>query len=505
MSAHAEAAATWSGAPAEAKAGSSFEGAHACVDCGATPGSAAARAGCVHRGRWHSSFQDCNPRCAWKLGRANLGQCHFSCCYVTDPNASSCPANPTHRFAGAPAPSTSHTAEGSLFGVRDCPRYVVDLEAPAKERWQHVISDFADQLPSVVSMAEDILGDGIVASLASSIFAAAAKLGRVHLGDELKGIAKASGVPLGRVVLLQIAYEAFAACTSIIVDGPEGHPLHIRTMDWEMPELQPLTIEVDFMRRGQVVCRATTWAGYVGVLTGLRCNGFSVSVNYRRSKLGDENGVAGVLQNIKRGVAGHWPVSFLVREVLETETTFCGAVDALRMSELMAPVYLTIAGCNAGEGCVLARDREGASEDTTLEQDSSVSEALWHRRDSGGSGGGCASVVQTNMDIWRCDNDDENDDWQDICDSRARRRFAKAALSSLTSPPTMEDLWCLVSVAPCKAHDTVYTTAMVPTTSELVTRVRPTRAQQRAGRNRWAKALHSNKYERRRGPGATRQ
>ena len=28
------------------------------------------------------------------------------------------------------------------------------------------------------------------------------------------------------------AYEAFAACTSIVVEGKDGDPLHIRTMDW---------------------------------------------------------------------------------------------------------------------------------------------------------------------------------------------------------------------------------------------------------------------------------
>ena len=47
-----------------------------------------------------------------------------------------------------------------LFGVRDCPRYVVDLDAPPSERWNEVIKDFADQLPGVVAMTEDILGSG---------------------------------------------------------------------------------------------------------------------------------------------------------------------------------------------------------------------------------------------------------------------------------------------------------------------------------------------------------
>jgi hypothetical protein len=476
---------------------------HACADCGATPNSA--RAGCVHRGAWHSSLTDCSPRCAWKLGRSRqLGACHYSCCFSTDQNEPQCAANPTHSYAPSAPPSRQ---QQPLFGVRDCPRYVVDLDAPASERWAHVVKDYVSLLPSVVSMAEDILGTGVVASLTTGLFATAARMGRVHYGEEIQGIAKTTGVPLGRVVLLQIAYEAFAACTSIVVDGPDGHPLHIRTMDWEMPELQPLTIEVDFVKGGTLVHRATTWAGYVGVLTGLRADGFSVSVNYRRTKMGDENGVAGVLQNLKRGLAGHWPVSFLVREVMETETEYQQAVDALRMSELMAPVYLTIAGTRKGEGIVLARDREAVEVGTPMEADPAVSETLAAVTAGGTKAGG---VVQANMDIFMCDRDEDEDDWQDICDSRTRRGFAKAALASGGSGAggviTMRDLWGLMSFAPCKAHDTVYTVAMVPKTSELVTRVRPTRAQRQAGKKRWKHVrVAAGGRQPRAGSGATRQ
>lgn len=455
---------------------------HICSACGASPGSALAASGCVHRGRWHSSFTDCNPRCAWKLGRSNLGQCHYSCCFSTDID-SMCQANRTHAFAGVPAPD-SVTSSLPLFGVRDCPRYVVDLDAPPEERWNHIVRDYSDELASVVSLTEDILGTGLVANLTTGIFAAAAKLGRVHYGDELKGIAKSCGISLGRVVLLQIAYEAFAACTSIVVNGCDGHPLHIRTMDWDMHELQKLTIEVDFVRgSSNILYRATTWVGYVGILTGLRTDGFSISVNYRRTKSGDQNGVAGVLENLKRGIVGHWPVSFLVREVLETESSFQGAVDALRMSELMAPVYFTIAGTRPGEGLVLSRDREAVPEGTPMRDDLSISETLGVKN----------SVVQTNMDIPLCDADRESDDWQDICDSRLRRKFAKTALScgglnGDINSITMEDLWCLVSFAPCKAHDTVYSTSMVPKTGQLVTRVYATNEQKKAGKKRWKHA-----------------
>ena len=81
-----------------------------------------------------------------------------------------------------------------------------------------------------------------------------------------------------------MVYEASTTCTSIVVEHSEnGKPIHIRTMDWELPFLKPLTIDVVYTRNNQIVANATTWAGYVGVLTGMAfCDTpFSVSVNYR--------------------------------------------------------------------------------------------------------------------------------------------------------------------------------------------------------------------------------
>ena len=63
------------------------------------------------------------------------------------------------------------------------------------------------------------------------------------------------------------------------------------------------------------------------------------------------------------------------------------------------------------------------------------------------------------------------------------------------------DLWKLVSFAPCKAHDTVYTTSMVPRTGELVTRVYPTRKQRAAGKKKFKGVQVGSSG----GGGATRQ
>lgn len=91
---------------------------------------------------------------------------------------------------------------------------------------------------------EEIVPSSFLISLVESTLNTATFFGSVKYKEELKSIARLLGINPGRVIMLQLAYEAFAACTSIVTMSDAGHPIHIRTMDWEMPQLQPLTIEV---------------------------------------------------------------------------------------------------------------------------------------------------------------------------------------------------------------------------------------------------------------------
>ncbi len=80
-----------------------------------------------------------------------------------------------------------------------------------------------------------------------------------------------------------------------------------------------------------------------------------MSVNYRKvSRTLSERGL-GLVGNMTRGLGASWPVSFLVREVLETETEYSDAVRALKDSDLMASTYIIVAGAKAGEGEVITR------------------------------------------------------------------------------------------------------------------------------------------------------
>jgi hypothetical protein len=55
----------------------------------------------------------------------------------------------------------------------------------------------------------------------------------------------------------------------------EARMLHFRTLDWGMDPLRGVLVQLEFVRSGsrdpeEVLARTVTYAGFVGVLTGVR-------------------------------------------------------------------------------------------------------------------------------------------------------------------------------------------------------------------------------------------
>jgi hypothetical protein len=97
----------------------------------------------------------------------------------------------------------------------------------------------------------------------------------------MKGIAAVAGVPLHLVIAFNTFLDMMMGCTSgTAPSGRTGEILHFRSLDWDMEELRPLVIQVEFTRSGSIVARAVTYAGYTGILTGVRRE-LSISLNYR--------------------------------------------------------------------------------------------------------------------------------------------------------------------------------------------------------------------------------
>ena len=355
----------------------------------------------------------------------------------------------------------------------DCPTYIIDLDTPPEKRWSHIIPDFKDKIPLATKLADEMLGNA--ASTMMTVLSLAQYTGRVAHCRELQGIANETGMQLGKVLLLQLAYEAFAACTSVIVNG-DDHPVHIRTMDWAMPILKKLTIQLEFQKNGKTLFTGTTWAGYIGILTGMKARAFSVSINYRHTHGASVSPKRSFMRNIYRCALGYWPIGYLVRDVLNSEYNYNKAVCKFMNAELISPTYITICGTRKNQGMVISRNccpRDNI--------DGNVQTLLCD-----------GDLVQANADHWCCEDDFKKicneEEWDDASESKYRRKFVIDSLETSTNKSSYETLSLIMATDPCFSDEiTIYTSMMVPAESCMDTWVNVKKSAQSKGKRTFSK------------------
>lgn len=241
------------------------------------------------------------------------------------------------------------------FKYRDVPRFSVDLDADPSTRWNAIIDVYKYRCKRVLDIVELTGISGTVLSWIVNYYST-----NVYYIEELKGISKRAEIPLDKLILMQLCYEMYSCCTSVIINTVDD-TVHYRTMDWQMEGLNDLTIIVDFVKNGEILFSATSWAGYVGVMTGVKPGICTVALNFRR--LGD-----GILTNLRKSVSGSWPVGFLIRHLMETEQSFEKIETFLKNSELISPCYLTISGPGIGKGSIISRTRSSTDKYKKLTQ-----------------------------------------------------------------------------------------------------------------------------------------
>lgn len=250
--------------------------------------------------------------------------------------------------------------------------YIIDLDEKPERRWRKVINDHIDHFGAVEREIDLILsGVGAFGGIAKFVTSTFSTFGKVMYKKELQGISKMTGIKMSKLILMQICYEMFAACTSIVIKGNK-YNYHFRTMDWEMDFLKNLTINAEFIKGGKTLFKATTWAGYVGIATAVN-NDYSIALNYRRSD-------GTLLGNIWRTMKMKWPVGYLIRYIFENNVTSSSARSLLRTTQLISPCYITFC-TKCGPACVIMRNKDSVADEKVL-----------------GSNGSNGYLIQTNHD-----------------------------------------------------------------------------------------------------------
>ncbi|XP_037685931.1 N-acylethanolamine-hydrolyzing acid amidase [Choloepus didactylus] len=304
------------------------------------------------------------------------------------------------------------------------PRFNVSLDTAPELRWlpvlQHYDPDFLR-----AAMAQ-VIGERVPKWVQALVGELEHFLPQPYT-FEIRGMCEALNLSTGDCLLINLAYEATAFCTSIVAQDSKGHIYHGRNLDYPFGNiLRKLTMDVQFLKDGQIAFTGTTFIGYVGLWTGQNPHKFTVSGNERDKGWWWENAIAALFQR-------HSPVSWLLRTTLSESENFEAAVFKLAKTPIIADVYYIIGGTSPQEGVVITRNRGGPADIWPLDP----LNGAWFR-------------VETNYDHWR--PAPKTDD---------RRTTAIKALNSTGQANlSLETLFKVLSVVPVYNNLTIYTTVM---------------------------------------------
>jgi hypothetical protein len=154
--------------------------------------------------------------------------------------------------------------------------------------------------------------------------------------------------------MLNFSYEWSCTCGVGPDPGQQGSRL-LRTLDWPTRGLGR-NVVVARQEGATGVYYNATWPGFVGVLTAMAPGRFSAAINQppmaRRTPLMPLDWLIG---RSSIWNAEGLPPAHLLRQVFEECATYAEAMAMLRDAPLCAPVFFTLSGAAADEGCVIER------------------------------------------------------------------------------------------------------------------------------------------------------
>lgn len=250
-------------------------------------------------------------------------------------------------------------------------RFVVDLDRPPTERWEELARKKSPEIQALREGFRSVFGAKFIGDyflrLTNRYMGVFVRTLPAPYAEEIASVAKFANVTVEEATLFNLFYEFFSVCTSIVATDAGGRPTHGRNMDfglflgwnsklhsWRMTELLRATVvELEWQRNNRTLFRSVNFAGYVGVLTGMKAEVFSLTIDIRFKLNG---GYLGLIQWLA-GARDIAFAGFVAREVLENNNTYSDAVQSLSNAKLIAPIYFIVGGTQSREGVVLTKER----------------------------------------------------------------------------------------------------------------------------------------------------
>lgn len=350
--------------------------------------------------------------------------------------SSSLSAGPEPALAGAP-------------GARIAPRFTVNLDLPPKQRWSGVVKAYSSQILKLLALVKTVVPAEVLKVL-GVVGVNVERAIPYPYSYELMGMVEMlPGVNIGDIILANTLYEVTAfshgkagsskACTSIVAQAMNGSIFHGRNLDYSFVSfLRNLTITVDFQRGGKTAYTGTTFAGYIGLLTGQKPHSYTISLDER------DEGQAWMNAFEALSHGGKAVAAFHIRDALDSEAfDYQQALVFLADKPLIAPCYIIIGGARPDQGAVITRDRIAVLDLWKLD----TPKGEWF-------------LVETNYDHWEPppDSDNRRDPAIKGMDEMGRGNVGVAELLGVLSTAPVLNSGTTYTVVMSAAHPELYTT-----------------------------------------------
>ncbi len=243
--------------------------------------------------------------------------------------------------------------------LKEIKTYIVNLNDNPQDKWLHIIDIHMEKIKGVIEKMDEIFiqkygkwGGNILMKAISGVFKLYKNKSIYY--EELESMALFMRIPIEKVMLLQIFYELFSSNTSIVINKscPDVGNIHVNTFDSPLPLLKNVTINIEVTKNNNVLYRATTFAGYIGVLTGLKLEYGSIALHKKDMTYYD------ILTSLKKGDVFKWPAGFLIRHIMESDYNREEIISRLRRSHLITPCYFVFCGLDQYDSFIMTRKFE---------------------------------------------------------------------------------------------------------------------------------------------------
>lgn len=219
--------------------------------------------------------------------------------------------------------------------------HIINLDLPANKRWLFL----KDYKTEINELLECYLNDFEGADF---IFESIGDYKRKVISDkylkEIEFISSISKFSPDQILIANLYYDIlkfYFGCTAFAINTPDSI-IHARNLDWHTENnlLSKYSKIFNFQRSGETVFKTVGWLGFIGSLSGTKPNSFSLTLN-------------AVLSNDSPEVAT--PVSFLLRDVLDSSNSFLEAKQKLEQTTIASDCLILLSGTKPDEMMVIER------------------------------------------------------------------------------------------------------------------------------------------------------